>query len=302
MSVCIMHRQGNEARRKNPDQAPMIDDPLDDLFNGQPAEPRVNRAPADLLPAIERAFTEPCRKCGGSGRFGNFGACFACKGRGGRTFKTSSAHRATARANAADRKARKEQEAVAAWQAEHPAEHAWLIANAERSGFAGSLLGALTKWGSLTDRQLAAVQKCIATDAARKTEAAERKAAAPAITVDRIENAFATARASGLQRLKLRLGAFVFKPAKESSTNTGAIYVTEGDAYLGKIVAGKFLAVRACGDERQAAVVAVAADPEKAAVAFGKRFGRCSCCGAELTNAESIERGIGPICAEKWGW
>ncbi len=32
---------------------------------------------------------------------------------------------------------------------------------------------------------------------------------------------------------------------------------------------------------------------------FGKRFGVCMCCGRLLTNPESIERGIGPICAEK---
>jgi hypothetical protein len=37
-------------------------------------------------------------------------------------------------------------------------------------------------------------------------------------------------------------------------------------------------------------------------VAYGKRTGACSCCGRELTNGESIDRGIGPICAEKYGW
>ena len=36
--------------------------------------------------------------------------------------------------------------------------------------------------------------------------------------------------------------------------------------------------------------------------AYGMRTGQCAICGLELTNGESIARGIGPICAEKWGF
>lgn len=36
------------------------------------------------------------------------------------------------------------------------------------------------------------------------------------------------------------------------------------------------------------------------AQAFGHEFGICMCCGALLTNPESIERGIGPVCATKF--
>lgn len=36
------------------------------------------------------------------------------------------------------------------------------------------------------------------------------------------------------------------------------------------------------------------------AQAFGFDFGICMCCGALLTNPESIERGIGPVCATKF--
>lgn len=35
------------------------------------------------------------------------------------------------------------------------------------------------------------------------------------------------------------------------------------------------------------------------AILMGKQFHRCMCCGRELTNPESIEYGIGPICREK---
>src|SRR5690606_28253990 len=36
------------------------------------------------------------------------------------------------------------------------------------------------------------------------------------------------------------------------------------------------------------------------AAALGKKFGICIRCGAELTVPESIERGMGPVCAKKW--
>jgi hypothetical protein len=45
----------------------------------------------------------------------------------------------------------------------------------------------------------------------------------------------------------------------------------------------------------------IAADPRGEAIRFGQRTGTCSCCGRELTKHASIEAGIGPICAQKWG-
>lgn len=38
------------------------------------------------------------------------------------------------------------------------------------------------------------------------------------------------------------------------------------------------------------------------AVRFGKLYGVCCICGRTLTNEDSIEAGIGPICAGKAGW
>lgn len=38
------------------------------------------------------------------------------------------------------------------------------------------------------------------------------------------------------------------------------------------------------------------------AVKFGKLYGVCCICGRTLTNEESIEAGIGPVCAGKAGW
>lgn len=38
------------------------------------------------------------------------------------------------------------------------------------------------------------------------------------------------------------------------------------------------------------------------AAEFGHRVGRCVMCGRDLTNPESVERGYGPVCAERMGW
>lgn len=43
------------------------------------------------------------------------------------------------------------------------------------------------------------------------------------------------------------------------------------------------------------------ANPLGAAIKYGKLSGRCCSCGRELTNEDSIEAGIGPVCAEKFG-
>jgi hypothetical protein len=36
------------------------------------------------------------------------------------------------------------------------------------------------------------------------------------------------------------------------------------------------------------------------AAAYGRRFGRCIVCQAELTDPKSVEAGIGPVCAQKF--
>jgi hypothetical protein len=45
-------------------------------------------------------------------------------------------------------------------------------------------------------------------------------------------------------------------------------------------------------------------DPAEAMLRYGKEIGRCGHCGRTLTNEESRERGIGPICYAKseMGW
>jgi Family of unknown function (DUF6011) len=122
------------------------------------------------------------------------------------------------------------------------------------------------------------------------------------ISVEAIATAFASARAKGIKTPKLRLDTFVFSRAPDHGSNAGSIYVKGDGEYLGKVTAGRFLPSRACDDPTRDRVVAAAADPHASARAYGQRTGTCSCCGRELTNAESIALSIGPICRDKFGW
>jgi hypothetical protein len=49
-------------------------------------------------------------------------------------------------------------------------------------------------------------------------------------------------------------------------------------------------------------IAAAIADPAAAAKAYGLRTGECCICGRTLTNRVSIDAGIGPICAGRWGF
>jgi hypothetical protein len=122
------------------------------------------------------------------------------------------------------------------------------------------------------------------------------------VDVSKIVTALNTAFSNGKKRPKLRLGAFTFSRAPDTGKNPGAIYVKKGMAYLGKVVDGEFHPVRDCDDDTTKAVIEVASKPLESAVAYGFKTGICACCGITLTNPESIKRGIGPICAEKFGF
>lgn len=47
---------------------------------------------------------------------------------------------------------------------------------------------------------------------------------------------------------------------------------------------------------------AVKADPKAASILYGLKLGVCGVCGRTLTNQESRDFGIGPVCRENMGW
>lgn len=242
---------------------------------------------------------ESCRKCAGTGRV-RWGMCFACQGKGGKTFKTDAATRASSRAADADRKVRKAENNWNAYATANSVAAAWISANTGKFEFATAMSEAVRKYGSLTEKQQVAVDRCIACDADRAEQAKARVANAPVIDVAPVADYFARQR--GFGHYKLRLDTFIFSPAGSASANMGAIYVKEGEQYLGKIMGGKFLGSRECTPDQSVRILAAAADPLNAARAYGKRFGVCSVCGRTLSDPVSIANGIGPICEAGFGY
>lgn len=273
-----------------------LNDPLDDLFNS---------AASNVVPLRQRP-TPPAS-------YEQQGTSFDSGARG---YERQGRRRGPSRALGA---------VIQEWVHEHRAESDWMTEaarrNEERRGnfaFPQAMVDALGKYGSLTDNQLAAVRKCMARDTSREeararasVAEAEVRAVAPTVDVSKIEAAFQRARDSanqdreGLKFLHLRLDTFIFTPAGARSRNPGAIYVKENldeSVYLGKIQGGRFFGAAVCTDDQERRIVAAAADPAAAAKLYGLRTGSCSICGRELTNRASIDLGIGPICAARWGF
>lgn len=185
------------------------------------------------------------------------------------------------------------------WIKDHPTEFEWLVDRCDSNPFAASLLDNLRVWGRLTDKQTAAIHASIA-----RAQIAQVKAEnAPTVSVEPIETAFAKAQAAGVSRPKLRLGEFTFSPAPATGKNPGAIYVKHSDGtYLGKVAGSRLFTVASVSGEVEREIVGVAHDPLNAAIAYGKKYGKCSVCARTLTDEASIARGIGPVCAANFGW
>lgn len=176
--------------------------------------------------------------------------------------------------------------------------------------FPAKMISAIAQFGSLTIGQMEAVERMRKRDAEYATRKTTTSAGSPPVEVEvsKISAAFDQAISSarrdgeGLKFLHLRMGNFVCSPAGANSRNPGSIYVKEDGVYLGKITDGKFIKSRDCTPQQVEQLKEVAKDPAEAARAYGLRTGSCSICGRELTREESRERGIGPICAERFGF
>lgn len=214
--------------------------------------------------------------------------------------------RSVTRAKAAAGREKKREANLAAFEAQHPDFAGWW--RDTDFAFAISLREAARSYGKLSDAQLASGLKCIATFKAiqeerKKREAAEveRMKSMPVLDMSAVTTAMNRALQNGIKRPKMRLLAgdsgFVLSFAAEKSKWAGSLYLkdTSGD-YLGRITSGKFYRSRDVSNELEAAILLSCRAPEESAVAYGRKTGSCSCCGRELTNHESIEAGIGPIC------
>ena len=194
------------------------------------------------------------------------------------------------------------QQRRAAFLKEHRDVHAWMEQRASMGNqFASSLLEQFNERGTLSEKQIAAVRNNIANSAHRREAA---KAAAPALgsEVSKMIEVFERARGNGYKRPKVRTEQFDFALAPAGGKNAGYVYVTRHDdgKYIGKISPeAKFFGFNT-PESVMNDLLEVCKNPLDSAVKFGKRTGVCSCCGRELTNPESVELGIGPVCRERF--
>ncbi len=290
---------------------------------------------AGLMKPPTAAYKETCVKCKGTGKFVSYtgrvvGNCFTCDGKGFKEFKTSQDQRDKSRQYAQASKAKATAQSVASakeWAEEYPTEYEWLVKNAPTNEFAQSLLTNLLKWGSLSTEgknggggQLGAIRTNLAREAER-TEAQKVNAArAVECGVTKIQTAFNIAKTNYTKVPKIRLAkwdetvpadlppvmleGYIFKMAPDHGKNPGAIYVNreEDDKWLGTIKNNIFFPTMECTETSKGYIAEIAVDPERTAKVYGIRTRNCCICGTSLYATKSVDRGIGPICAEKFGW
>jgi hypothetical protein len=273
-------------------------DSQDDAFESEVSS-RLTRTP----PAEERHV---CARCLGSGKYRGIrvnqsdDSCFACGGRG--WHKKSYADRMATKAKAAATRVKNIADRRAALTEAHPTLLAAMAPMARWNPFIASLLEQVAERGSLSENQIAAAYRSIEKAALKDAErAAERTAPKPVVDLSPIHALFATAQDNGIKRPKVRLDGMQLSLAPATGKNAGAIYVKDGEAYLGKVQGTQFSASREAPADTAAKLQELASNPLAAAVAYGRKTGSCSCCGRELTDPQSIAAGIGPICASHYG-
>lgn len=252
---------------------------------------------AEFGKSAPEEFTMACPGCKGSGKFFSYagrdvGECFKCKGTG-RVTKNQLARQAGAKkakvTRAQNEKSRRER-----WAEEHPEAYKWMAENDGSNDFATSLYEALIRFGSLTPNQLAAVERSIEREAAFRAQRTQ-----PGV---RVEGALDLtpipegyyADPEDASRLKLRIDHPTSgKWADWIFVKDAAVY-GEGKKYGTQRPGGTYVG------EVTEALKKILADPKAASAAYGRLVGRCGVCGRPLEDPESVERGIGPICAGKF--
>jgi hypothetical protein len=278
-----------------------------DTFNVSP-EPVVLTVDESIAEWKERGnqsaqgaiYEEKCGDCRGTGNFYSYtgrlvGPCFKCDGKGTRQFKTSPEQRQKNRERAAAKRQAKIDarnaavaEKLRVFMEAHEAEVKFITENTW-SNFYSSLLNNLGQYGSLTENQLASVRKGMAKAEAKAAAAADREE----LDISSLNGYYAVP--NGDTRLKVR----VSHPKKNSRWH-GYVFVNDGAAYGSRRNYGRQAPGRGYEGDIVDALKAILADPYEAMVAYGKLTGTCGACGRLLEDEESIEAGIGPVCAKKF--
>ena len=164
------------------------------------------------------------------------------------------------------------------------------------NSFAASLVEQFNKRGSLSEKQTGAAVAMLMKVKANKANKPE----APSVDLGNVVAMFNKAH-EAIKTPKFRFEDLVISRAPDTGANAGALYVKADGQYVGKVKEGKFFGIRFTPEDTLSKLQQIAESPLSSAVAYGRKTGTCACCGRELTVHASIERGIGPICAERFG-
>lgn len=217
------------------------------------------------------------------------------------------------------------QEVIDNFDTTYPELLKFLETNPTNSNFINSIYKQLLTRGNLSEKQISTAIKIskIATDTTKEpSHISDPNYLFPNIRAI-FDNAISaqSARMSNLPSTAemkspiLRTEDYTFRVASPRSRYAGAIFVSTSDPYpdakllarIGHainrelIVPNQYATIRSFVTTILPELRKIEANPLDAAVRYGQLTGKCSCCGRTLTNHESIEAGIGPICAEKWG-
>ena len=199
------------------------------------------------------------------------------------------------------------------WE-EAVAELRTIVALNPDNNFASSLLEREDNDRYMSDAQVSWVYK-LAQDAIDDRDFSTRVVGrAQDLTTDasNILGTLIEANVKGIKKPVLRLvmdnGAKVRVKYMTQGSNKGGAWVTINDELRGKISdQGEFTPYNCKFQpadwiaDMVEYIEKVNSDPKDALVSYGKMTSSCGCCGLPLTNAQSIELGIGPICLDKYG-
>jgi Family of unknown function (DUF6011) len=257
-------------------------------------------APKTFLDAQVRAAAQvelpKCYACRGTGKFVSYsgrtvGDCFTCHGTGKVSGKVAKSHATKIANQAAAAQERRD------WFEVHSDVIAWIDNNRDRNSFADSLSTQLAQ-RLLSERQVSAVRENLAKAARRDEERRHASIAAEptgsGLDLSQVpEGLYAVP--NGETRLKVKIN----RPAPPSKW-AGFIFVSDGAEYGQAKKYGRQAPGKTYTGEIVEQLKAIAADPRAACAAYGRLVGRCGVCGRRLEDTESVERGIGPICDQRF--
>src|SRR5512146_1226256 len=175
----------------------------------------------------------------------------------------------------------------------------WVSENAGRNGFASSLRDSFARYGSLTVNQVAAVRKSLASVQAAAVATVTANAG-PKVTPNALDLSTVPEGRYAVPDGDTRLKVLIQRPEPPSKW-AGWIFVSDAAEYGQRKKYGAQRPGQRYSGQVQEALRAIAADPRAASIAYGKLTGTCGVCGRHLEDADSVARGIGPICAAKFG-